>query len=96
MTALVLFRKKIDGYISLCIDYHMLNAICIKNVYSLSLRKDLTKEKLFTKLVLREAYYRVRIKEGMSGKLPLTAPLDSSNFGYSPLDYRVPLLSSSN
>lgn len=64
----VLFRKKKDGSLHLCRDYRGLNIVCMENVYPLPLVKDilahLGKGKISTKLDLREAYYRVRIKEG--------------------------------
>ena len=68
MAAPVLFVKKKDGTLRLCTDYRGLNAISTSNAYPLPLIKDLLaqagKGKIFTKLDIREAYYRVRIKEG--------------------------------
>ena len=68
MAAPVLFVKKKDGTLRLCTDYRGLNAISTSNAYPLPLIKDLLaqvgKGKVFTKLDIREAYYRVRIKEG--------------------------------
>lgn len=56
----------------LFMDYHGLNAVCIKNSYTLPIMKDmladLAKGKVFTKLCLREAYYCMKIKAGMSEK----------------------------
>lgn len=52
----------------MCVDYRGINAICVENMYPLPLMKDmlsyLSKGKIFTKLDLREAYYRVWIREG--------------------------------
>uniref|UniRef100_A0A2D4LM04 Reverse transcriptase domain-containing protein n=1 Tax=Micrurus spixii TaxID=129469 RepID=A0A2D4LM04_9SAUR len=66
VAAPVLFREKKDGSLHLCVDYRNLNAISVQNVYPLPLMKDmvahLAKGKIFTKLDLREAYYRVRIE----------------------------------
>lgn len=49
-------------------NYRGLNAVCVENIYLLPLMKDmlahLAKEKIFTKLDLREAYSRIRNKEG--------------------------------
>lgn len=61
MVSPVLFLEKKDGSLRLCVDYHMLNAICVENVYPLLLMKDMlnhiAKGKLLPKLNLREAYY---------------------------------------
>ena len=68
MAAPVLFVKKKDGTLRLCTDYRGLNAVSTSNVYPLPLIKDLLaqvgKGKIFTKLDIREAYYRVCIKQG--------------------------------
>lgn len=65
MAAPVLFREKKDGGLRLCIDFHDLNAVCVEHLYPLPLLKDLLSTlatgKIFTKLDLREAYYRVCI-----------------------------------
>ena len=52
----------------LCVDYRGLNKITIKNRYPLPLVSEmldrLSRAKIFTKLDLRDAYHRLRIKEG--------------------------------
>ena len=52
----------------LCVDYCGLNRITIKNRYPLPLISELLERlgatTVFTKLDLRDAYYRLRIKEG--------------------------------
>ena len=52
----------------LCVDYRRLNRITIKNRYPLPLISELLERlgaaTVFTKLDLRDAYYRLRIKEG--------------------------------
>jgi hypothetical protein len=67
VSALILFVLKADRIIRLCVDYYSLNKVTIKNRYSISLVEEiidrLLKAKLFTKLNLRDAYYRLRIKE---------------------------------
>jgi hypothetical protein len=67
MSALILFVLKVDRIIKLCVDYRGLNKVTIKNRYSIPLVREiidrLSKAKLFTKLNLRDAYYRLRIKE---------------------------------
>jgi len=59
---------KADGIIRLCVDYRRLNKIIIKNRYPLSLVGELFNRlsyaKIFIKLDLRDAYYRVCIKKG--------------------------------
>jgi hypothetical protein len=65
---LILFILKKDGSLRLCVNYRSLNKIMIKNRYSLSLvRKILNRfsgAAVYTKLDLKEAYYRIRIKKG--------------------------------
>ena len=65
--ALVLFLKKKDGTLQLCIDYKQLNKVIIKNKYSLSqinnLFDQLKRAKVFSKINLRFRYYQLRIKD---------------------------------
>jgi hypothetical protein len=64
----ILFVPKKDGGDRLCVDYRGLNKVTIKNRYLLPLISELLNRlgyaKVFTKLDLRDAYYRLRIKEG--------------------------------
>ena len=64
----ILFVPKPDRTIRLCVDYCGLNKVIIKNRYPLLLVSKmldrLSRAKIFTKLDLRDAYYRLRIKEG--------------------------------
>jgi hypothetical protein len=64
----ILFVPKKDGGDRLCVDYCGLNKVTIKNRYPLPLISKLLDRlgyaKVFTKLDLRNAYYRLRIKEG--------------------------------
>jgi len=59
---------KLDGSIRLCVDFRGLNAVTIKNRYPLLLISKILDRlsyiKRFTKLDLRDIYYRIRIKEG--------------------------------
>ncbi|QRW13671.1 Retrotransposable element Tf2 protein [Ceratobasidium sp. AG-Ba] len=68
MASPVIFVKKKNGKLRMCIDYRKLNDMTIKNAYPLPLVKDLLitlrKAKIFTKLDLKWGYNLVRIKEG--------------------------------
>ena len=64
----VLFVKKKDGSLRLCVDFRALNAITKKDRYPLPLISDLLdspkKARIYTKIDLRHAYHLVRITEG--------------------------------
>ena len=66
--ALILFVKKKDGSLWLCIDYCGLNLLTKKNWYPLPLIGEaldrLSGAKIYTKLDIRAAYNRMRMKEG--------------------------------
>jgi hypothetical protein len=63
----VLFVKKKDGTLRLCIDFRQLNKVIVKNKYPLSRIDDLFNqlkgEKIFLKIDLRSGYHQVRIKD---------------------------------
>ena len=64
----ILFVKKKDGSLRLCVDYRDLNEKTIKNRYPLPLIQEtlmqLSKAKWYTKLDIRGAYNLIRMKEG--------------------------------
>ena len=64
---LVLFVKKKNGSLRMCIDYHKLNKITIKNKYPLLRIDDLFDQLkgvvVFSKIDLRLGYHQLRIKE---------------------------------
>ena len=70
----MLFAKKADGSLCLCVDYRGLNdgPGMIKNCYPLPLLRDtllrLQKAKYYTKLDVRSAYNLIRIAEGEEWK----------------------------
>ena len=64
----ILFVKKKDGSLRLCVDFRGLNKISKKDRYPLPLICDLLdspgKARIYTKIDLRHAYHLVRIREG--------------------------------
>jgi hypothetical protein len=64
----ILFAKKKDGGLRLCVDYRGLNKITIRDRHPLPLITEslerLAKARFYTKLDIRDAYHRIRIKEG--------------------------------
>ncbi|KAA3473474.1 Retrotransposable element Tf2 [Gossypium australe] len=63
----VLFVKKKDGTIRMCIDYRQLNKVTIKNKYPLPRIDDLFDQlkgaTVFLKIDLRLGYYQLRVKD---------------------------------
>ena len=64
----ILFVKKKDGTLQLCVDYRGLNHLTRKNCYPLPLINEvldrLVGVKVYTKLNIRSAYNLIRTKEG--------------------------------
>jgi len=64
----VLFVKKADGSLRLCVDYRALNRITIKNRYPLPLTTEIMDRvkgaTRFTRLDVRDAFNRLRVAEG--------------------------------
>lgn len=64
----VLFAKKPNGGLRFCVDYRGLNAITVPDRYPLPLFKEtlrqLSKAVWFTKLDVKSAFHRIRIREG--------------------------------
>jgi archaellum component FlaC len=64
----VLFQKKSDGTLRMCVDYRALNKVTVKNKYPIPLIADLFDRlgsaKIYTKVDLQKGYYQVRIAEG--------------------------------
>ena len=63
----VLFVKKKDGTLRLCIDYRQLNKLTVKNKYPLPIIDDLFDQlkgaSIFSKIDLRFGYHELRIKD---------------------------------
>ena len=64
----IVFAKKKDGSLRLCVDFRALNRITKKDHYSLPLISDLLnapgKAQIYSKIDFRHAYHLVRIAEG--------------------------------
>jgi hypothetical protein len=63
----VLFVLKLNGKLRICVDYRQFNAITVKNRYTLPLIHEMQNKikgfKIFTKIDIREEYYKIRIKK---------------------------------
>ena len=63
----VLFVKKKDGSMRLCVDYRALNEVTIKNKYPLLRIDDLFDQlkgaKYFSKIDLRSGYFQLKIRQ---------------------------------
>jgi hypothetical protein len=72
--ASVLFVKKKDGMLILCINLRKFNKVTVKNKYPLSRIDDhldqLKDEKIFLKIELRSRYHQVMIKDEDINDLP--------------------------
>ena len=76
----VLFVKKKDGTLRLCIDYRQLNKLTIKNKYTLPRIDDLFDQlkgsSIFSKIDLRSGYHQLRIKDVGVHKTALERDMD--------------------
>jgi hypothetical protein len=62
----IIFMKKKDGTLRICIDFRQVNKVTIKNKYPLPRIDDLFDQlkgaRIFSKIDLRSNYYQVRIR----------------------------------
>jgi hypothetical protein len=76
----ILFVKKKDGSLRLCVDYRGLNKLTIKNKYPLPRVDDLFDHlhgsKIFSKINLKSGYNQIRIKEYDIEKTGFRSKLD--------------------
>ncbi len=92
--ALILFDKKFDGSLHLCVDYWGLNNLIIENWYPLPLIGEvldcLGRAKRFTQLDhLTSAYYWMGFEKVMSRKRPFAPGTGTSNIRLCPLVYQT-------
>ena len=77
----VLFVKKKDGSMKLCVDYWALNEVTIKNKYPLPRIDDLFDQlkgaKYFSKIDLRSGYFQLKIRESDFQRQLLSPATDS-------------------
>ena len=61
----ILFAKKADGSLRLCVDYRKLNGLTKKDPYPIPLIDEMmariSKAKIFTKLDIQQAFHRIRM-----------------------------------
>ena len=84
----ILFDKKPNGSLRLCVDYRGLNNLTIKNRYPLPLIGEsldrLGRAKRFTQLDLTSAYHQMRIKEGDKWKTAFRTRYDHFEYQVMP------------
>ena len=68
----ILFVKKKDGTLWMCIDYQQINKLTVKNQYILPRIEDLFDQlkgaSVFSEIDLRSGYYQLQVKEVESRK----------------------------
>lgn len=88
----MLFQRKQDGSLRLCVDYRALNKVTVKNKYPVPLVADLfdrlAKASYFTKLDLRSGYYKVRIAAGDEPKTTMVTRYGSFEYLVMPFGLR--------
>jgi hypothetical protein len=81
-----LFVKKKDESLRLCVDYHPLNAVTIKNKYPLPridvLFDQLVGAKVFSKIDLRSGYHQIKIRASDIRKIAFSTRYDTTPKSY--------------
>ena len=84
----IMFVKKTDGKLRLCVDYRALNEISKKDRHPLPLISQaldrLAGAKYFTKLDIKNAYHNIRIKEGDEYKTAFSTMLGTYEYPVMP------------
>jgi hypothetical protein len=84
----VLFLRKKDGSLQMCVDYRGLNADTVRNRYQLPLINQLLDRlrsaKVFTRVDLRSAYYLLRVRKGDKWKTAFLTPFGHFQFNVMP------------
>ena len=80
----MLFQRKQDGSMRMCVDYRALNKVTVKNKYPVPNVADLfdrlSKTAYFTKLDLRSGYWQMRIADGDESKTACVTRYGSYEF----------------
>ena len=84
----VLFVRKKDGSLRMCVDYRGLNTVTVRNRYPLPLINQLLDRlrsaKVFTRIDLRSAYYLLRVRKGDEWKTAFRTPFGHFEFNVMP------------
>ena len=84
----IMFIKKKDGKLRLCVDYRELNDMTKKDRYPLPLIGEaldrLQGARFFTKLDIKDAYHNIRIREGDEWKTTFTTKLGTYEYRVMP------------
>jgi hypothetical protein len=84
----VLFVRKKDGSLRMCVDYRGLNTVTVRNRYPLPLINQLLDRlrsaKVFTRIDLRSAYYLLRARKGDEWKTAFRTPFGHFEFNVMP------------
>ena len=80
----MLFVKKKDGSLRMCIDYRRLNHMTVKNKYPLpriyELFDQLQGAAYFSKIDLRSVYYQLRVRESDLPKTAFRTDMGTTSF----------------